>query len=245
MINYLCHNKVSHWFPTVLTIICSMVSGVLLCNSSQQPQLVDIKSLAPAISVRIPYATENNFTGKKLYSRNVCLLRPAVANAVLRAYADALSHGFSLRLMDCYRPQSVSLDMWRVGEEHNRACRRLGGACRSGNCNATQPNCLWEPLTNFMSRASKHNRAATVDITLITLYGTEVNMGTAFDYFGPEARTSNASGKALEHRILLKNIMHKQGFRNYFREWWHYDHQTYQDYAVLDLPLDSFTGRNK
>jgi zinc D-Ala-D-Ala dipeptidase len=41
--------------------------------------LVDVQKINPRIKVEIRYATENNFTGKKLYSVGKCFLRKFVA----------------------------------------------------------------------------------------------------------------------------------------------------------------------
>jgi D-alanyl-D-alanine dipeptidase len=41
--------------------------------------LVNIKEINPRIMVDIKYATEDNFTGKKLYDSNACFLRRLTA----------------------------------------------------------------------------------------------------------------------------------------------------------------------
>jgi D-alanyl-D-alanine dipeptidase len=231
------------WRHAVFAVLSAMLcSTAFLAHSAQLPKLVNIKKQAPTIIVDIPYATENNFTGIKLYTHNVCLLQPAVADAVEAAHAEALSLGYRLKMLDCYRPKSVSLAMWQAGLDHNRACRDLGPVCKSNGCDPARPDCLWEPLTNYMSRNSKHNRGATVDITLVTIMGRPVDMGAAFDHFGPESRTNNATGKSLENRMLLKRIMQNHGFSNYFREWWHYNHNSYSRYAVMDVPLADYVN---
>lgn len=222
-----------------------ILPGVLVCaaiasGAATQPALVNIRDLSSTISVDVPYATAGNFTGVRLYSHNICLLRPSVARALVEAQRDFVARGYRLKMLDCYRPKSVSLAMWKAGEDHNRACRALGAACRRSGCDPVRPDCLWEPLTNYLSRASKHNRGATVDVTLVRLMGRPVDMGTAYDFFGPEARTSNATGQALENRLLLKQVMARHGFTNYYREWWHYDHNTYKNFPVLDVPLKDF-----
>ena len=183
----------------------------------------------------MPYATSSNFTRRRLYDTNVCLLRPAVARAVAAANREIMSTGHKLKMWDCYRPRHISLLMWRIGEEHNRACRAQGRACLKSGCDPSRSNCLWEPLNIFVSRRSKHNQGAAVDATLVDIFGREVAMGTLYDHFGPKARTRNATGRAAKNRALLKAVMRKYGFRNYYREWWHYDHDTAPRYAPLDI----------
>ena len=232
-------------FPTLRCILTNLLAVALACavlaaRTAPQPALVNIRDLSSTISVDVPYAAAGNFTGARLYSHNICLLRPSVARALVEAHRDFVARGYRLKMLDCYRPKSVSLAMWKAGEDHNRACRALGHECKRGGCDPARPDCLWEPLTNYLSRASKHNRGATVDVTLVRLMGRPVDMGTPYDFFGPEARTSNATGRILENRLLLNQVMALHGFANYFREWWHYDHNTYKNFPVLDVPFKEF-----
>ena len=50
------------------------------------------------------------------------------------------------------------------------------------------------------------------------------------------AHTLNASGAALRNRLELKAAMERFGYRNYHREWWHYDHRV-RGARYLDLTL--------
>ena len=51
------------------------------------------------------------------------------------------------------------------------------------------PNAAY--VANPYDKGSVHNRGAAVDITLVTLEGCEVAMGTDYDYFGKEAHIDN------------------------------------------------------
>ena len=78
-----------------------------------------------------------------------------------------------------------------------------------------------------------------MDLTLARADGTELDLGTGFDAFVPEAGAA-----ALEHidmparanRRLLFWAMHDQGFTAYIEEWWHFD--------FGDQFWGSVTGRN-
>ena len=54
--------------------------------------------------------------------------------------------------------------------------------------------------------------------------GTELDMGTHFDFFSPRSWTADASINPEQHanRMLLVAAMRRHGFRNYDKEWWHY-----------------------
>jgi D-alanyl-D-alanine dipeptidase len=53
--------------------------------------------------------------------------------------------------------------------------------------------------------------------------GKPLPMGTRFDAFTAKSHTANAAGTARKNRLILKRAMEAEGFRNYRREWWHYD----------------------
>lgn len=72
---------------------------------------------------------------------------------------------------------------------------------------------------------------------------TSLNMGTDFDYFGPEAGTwyfedlaeqkelSNDEKEILQNRRFLYQVMKKAGFSNYPEEWWHWSYGDNMDAA--------------
>jgi D-alanyl-D-alanine dipeptidase len=64
-----------------------------------------------------------------------------------------------------------------------------------------------------------------VDITLETLAGTPLDVGTGFDYFGRRAYHDNRDlpDTVLENRKLLRETMEKFGFASVRTEWWHYN----------------------
>jgi D-alanyl-D-alanine dipeptidase len=89
----------------------------------------------------------------------------------------------------------------------------------------------------YVARRSNHNRGAAIDLTLVRLDdGKPLGMGTAFDAFTTRSHTANASGRALRNRLTLKRAMEAAGFRNYRREWWHYDFPT-TTAPPRDIPL--------
>jgi D-alanyl-D-alanine dipeptidase len=63
-----------------------------------------------------------------------------------------------------------------------------------------------------------------VDLTLAKADGTELDMGTIFDFFHERSHT-NSSAISADHRSnrqLLKSVMEKHGFKNFAQEWWHF-----------------------
>jgi len=182
--------------------------------ATQASQLVDATLVVPNLALDIRYATENNFTGQKLYDAARCLLRPQVAQSLAKAQAWLEPKGYRLKVFDCYRPFSVQKRMWEV-----------------------------KPVPGLVAPPSKggsnHNRGAAVDLTLISRDGSEVEMPTDYDDFSKAARMSSTlpSKAAQRHRAMLQEAMVRAGFKPLYMEWWHFDADNPLQYKTLDLPL--------
>ena len=78
-------------------------------------------------------------------------------------------------------------------------------------------------------RIPPHTTGGTVDLTLVDENGVELEMGTAFDHFGPEAASmffeeNDSSPRVKENRRLLCESMISQGFAVDKDQWWHFDY---------------------
>ncbi len=174
---------------------------------------VQPKQLDSDIITDIRYATENNFTHHRLYSCAKCWLRYKVARDLAAAEKAFENLGYRLVLFDCYRPVSVQVKMWN-----------------------------YYPNRNYVappSHGSMHNRGVAVDLSLAKLDGTPLNMGTGFDYFGPEAHSDykNLPSQVLYNRRLLRSILQMYNFRPIRTEWWHFYHTSFKQFRPLDLDL--------
>ncbi|MEM1217866.1 MAG: M15 family metallopeptidase [Bacteroidota bacterium] len=147
------------------------------------------------------YATENNFLKQAVYPCGRCFLRPAAAKALGEAEKYLEKQGLGLILYDCYRPRPVQFRMWEILPDKRYV---------------SDPN-----------KGSMHNRGLAVDLGLIDTQGKVLDMGTDFDYFGPEAwhEYRNLDTVILANRALLKTTMERYGFRPIRTEWWHYSYQ--------------------
>ena len=176
-------------------------------------RLVDIRTVNRNIRLDIRYATANNFLKRKLYSTPKCALRSSVAQKLALVQTDLEKVGLGLKVYDCYRPFSVTKQMWEV---------------------LPDPNYVANP-----ARGSRHNRGAAVDLTLVDRTGKELEMPTPFDDFTTKAHRDYAGGSAQsrKNRQLLEDAMKKQGFIGITTEWWHFDSEDWQKFAILDIPL--------
>lgn len=182
---------------------------------SNADRLVDIESVNPNIRLDIRYATSNNFLGRSLYPVPRCLLRADVADRLSRVQDDLENMGLGLMVYDCYRPWSVTRQMWEILPDSRYVANP--------------------------SRGSRHNRGAAVDLTLVDLRtGEPLEMPTDFDDFTEQAARDYWGNEPQVRRNsdLLEYKMKKQGFVSLITEWWHFDAEDWQRYDLLDIGLD-------
>lgn len=207
------------WRQYILILLLMLVPIAL---SAQRPDdLVNIKELDSTIIVDLKYATAGNFLNDTLYSANICLLRRAVAERLVKVQKMLQAEGLGLKIWDGYRPLSVQKKMWQK---------------------LPDPRYVADP-----ARGSNHNRGAAVDVTLVDRYGNELEMPTKFDDFSPAAASDypHGSATARKNRERLKQAMRSQGFRPTSSEWWHFNAHDCKKYSILDIPLEQFARSNR
>ena len=77
----------------------------------------------------------------------------------------------------------------------------------------------------FIAKYSRHSSGSTVDVTIVdNITGKELDMGTPYDFFGEESSINfkGINETQQKNRMLLLQIMLRNEFRNYPKEWWHY-----------------------
>jgi len=157
------------------------------------------------------YATENNFLKAKVYNCAECYTRVKTAKALIKANNDFIKQGYKIKFYDCYRPNSVQYKMWEI---------------------VPNPQYVANPV-----KGSIHNKGGAVDITLVTLSGDELDMGTDFDFFGKKAYHDNTDlpKEILKNRKVLKETMEKYGFWSVRTEWWHYNLSSASNDRIADF----------
>ncbi len=166
------------------------------CNKEELVRVTDYISDAV---VDIKYATSDNFTGGKIYDFDDAYLRYGTVLKLKKA-ADALREkGYRILIWDAYRPQSAQFTLFE---------------------NSPDPTYVADPNNGF----SSHSSGGTVDITIVKLDGSAVEMPTDFDDFSDKANRNydDVSETAAQNSKLLEQIMEETGFKGYSAEWWHY-----------------------
>ena len=177
-----------------------------------EKNLVDIETLPVKIFLDLRYATENNFTGKKLYKRAKCYLKKPAALALAKAAKEALKaeEPFYLCAYDCYRPTSVQKILVN---------------------NATEPG--------FVSRVSNHSRGMAIDVGPCDSNGEALLTPTEFDTFSPLSAAYYQGDEipqiAIQNRTALQKVMKKAGFSTISKEWWHFDYKGAKNEELLNI----------
>lgn len=186
-------------FVFIMTSFSITAQSDVQNNSLPDSTFVNLRDYSPDFSYDMKYATENNFLGSKLYDCDECYLRLKTVKALIKANDDFLKKGFRIKLFDCYRPLDIQKKMWAL---------------------VPNPQYVANP-----AKGSIHNRGGAVDLTLVTLDGKELDMGTTFDFFGEEASHGYPflDKKIMDNRKMLKKIMLQSGFKAFDSEWWHYN----------------------
>ena len=158
----------------------------------------NVKEATPSIVLDIKYATKDNFTKAKIYDCAACYLRPAVATALAKVHTELRAQNLGIIVFDCYRPRPYQQRLWDK---------------------VPDPNYVTPP-----KKGSMHNRGMAIDLSIIDAKGNELDMGTAYDFFGEKAHHTYTGLSKLQqsNRTMLLTLMEKHGFKHIRTEWWHY-----------------------
>ncbi len=223
---------------------------------------VALEDVDPSIAQEIRYDTPHNFIGDPVagYDAPICILTRPAAEALARAQRNFTERGYSLKVYDCYRPQSA------VDEFVDWALDLGDQRMKAEFYPRVDKTVLF--ADGYIAERSGHSRGSTVDLTLVPLPDVgrpspvfipgqplvdcaaprqlrfpdnSVDMGTGFDCFDPLANTADprTEGDAAKNRLLLLEGLEREGFVNYDKEWWHFTYkpEPYPD-TFFDFPVD-------
>lgn len=179
-------------------------------EAPQPPELADeafarVLDYIPTASQELFYATENNFTGKRIYDFVEVYLRYGTVKKLMLVAEELEEKGLYLKIWDGFRPVSAQFRLWEI---------------------CPDPTYVANPNKGY----SNHSRGNAVDLTLVDAQGNELEMPTEFDDFSGKAdrNYSECTPEAAANAKLLEDTMQKYGFQGYYGEWWHFnDTDTY------------------
>ena len=189
----------------------------------------------PGVILEIRYFSTFNFIGDRIdgYEEPIALLTKEAARALKAAANQAAVRGYRLKIFDAYRPASAvkHFMLWGIEELDQRMKPFF------------YPDLEKEELFNlgYIAKKSSHSRGSTVDLTLLDMKtGKELDMGSPFDYFGPISHPDSreVTDEQYENRMMLKDLVTKEGFLPFEYEWWHFtlDGEPYPE-TYFDFPV--------
>jgi D-alanyl-D-alanine dipeptidase len=212
-----------HSARVILLMCMSLGSALPAVASGALPEgFVYIDDVIPAVQVELRYATSNNFVGHPIdgYLGQRCIMTRQAAEALRKVQEELKPFELGLKIYDAYRPQRAVDDFLRWAKDvHDTAMK-----------SRYYPHVKKSDLfrDGYVARKSSHSRGSTVDLTIVSLApatrGHELDMGSRFDFFGPQSWPLNPSLSPAQraHRLLLRALMIKHGFTPYRKEWWHF-----------------------
>lgn len=187
--------------------------------AQQRPaSFVDAATVVPGLVVEMRYLGSHNFIGTPIdgYQKPICYLTRQAATALGEVARDLQPRGLVLKVFDCYRPARAVAHFVRWAQNLSDIARKA----------EFYPDVDKRTLfrDGYISARSGHSRGSTLDMTLARADGTELDMGTPFDFFSPRAWPSDksVSAEAQANRKLLAAAMTRRGFAPYDKEWWHF-----------------------
>ena len=177
----------------------------------EDDEYVLVNKYIPDIYVELMYATDNNFTGVRIYGFTDAYLRYGTVKKLANVQKELKEQGYSLKIWDAYRPFEAQQKLWEVYPD---------------------PNYVANPANGM----KKHNLGGTVDITMVAADGTVISMPTEFDDFSLKADRDYSDiedEEAVKNVMILQNAMENNGFTGYQGEWWDYSDTV--EYEAVDF----------
>lgn len=208
--------------PSITISIVTDVPGYTGVKTSYQSHfkpdsdaMVNVSDWIPSIFVDLMYAESDNFTGEIIYDFHTAYLRYGTVEKLIGVQKKLNQQGYSLKICDAFRPVAAQFKLWEI---------------------VPNPNFVADPYHGY----STHSRGNTVDLTLVTVDGSAVEMPTDVDTFSPLADRdySDVSREAAKNAMILQNAMVNAGFKTSSVEWWHYYDKISYPVAKEFIPTD-------
>ena len=196
-----------------------------------------LSDVIPSIVQEIRYFSTYNFVGDRIdgYEEPCAILTKEAARALKTVSNEMLVQGYRLKIFDTYRPACAvkHFVLWGIEDQDIRMKPYF------------YPDLEKQELflKGYVAKKSSHSRGSTVDLTLLDMKtGKELDMGSPFDLFSEKSHPDfrGISDEQYENRMILRNVMLRNGFAPIDCEWWHFTlkDEPYPD-TYFDFPLSS------
>ena len=207
-------------------------------NELNDPKdFVLLSDFVPGIIQEIRYFSTYNFVGDRIngYEEPCAIVTKEAARAVKSASEELMVKGYRMKIFDAYRPVTAVKHFiyWGIEDTDIRMKPYF------------YPDLEKQELFSkgYISKQSSHSRGSTLDLTLLDMKtGKEVDMGGPFDFFGELSHPDfkGITEEQFENRMLLQDVMVRNGFNTFPFEWWHFTlkDEPYPD-TYFEFPVSS------
>ena len=196
-----------------------------------------LSDYVPDIIQEIRYYSTYNFIGERIdgYEEPCALLTQEAARALKSVGHEMFVRGYRLKVFDAYRPACAvkHFVLWGIEDQDIRMKPYF------------YPKLEKQELfmKGYIARQSSHSRGSTVDLTLLDMKtGKELDMGSPFDLFDEISHPDykGITEEQYENRMLLQQVMVRNGFNPIDCEWWHFTlaQEPYPD-TYFEFPVSS------
>lgn len=215
----------------------------LLAMANNLPNgFVYLRDIDPSIQQEMRYAGYHNFVGHPLpgYQDHACILTKPAALALKQVQTELQRSKLSLKVYDCYRPQTTVDAFINWSKKSNQQSMKAEFYPRINKADFFK--------LGYAAKRSGHSRGSTVDLTIIPIDSksavyrpgqalvacfapyrhrfkdNSIDMGTGFDCMDVLSHPQNKQLNKVVYfnRMLLRQMMLKYGFTPIAEEWWHF-----------------------
>lgn len=212
------------WLSFILVLHASGQLAPPQEPNKRDADLIELTKLSKTIKLDIRYATANNFVGRAVYPEARAFLQRPAAEALVRVHKQLKKQKLGIVVYDAYRPWSITKLFWEVVREDQRKF-------------------VADP-----AKGSKHNRGCAIDLAIYDRKtGVAIPMPSGYDEFTERASPDYTGGTDEEraNRDMLRKLMEAEGFTVNPNEWWHFDYDGWQDYAIYDISFAEAAKKRK
>ena len=169
-------------------------------RKAKQYNIVPMEKAVPEARIDLQYKI-TSAAGRPLYLTGMpCLIHRATAEKLQKVIKTLKPSGYTIKIWDAWRPPEAHQALWDAVQD---------------------PDYVVPPSKGL----SWHCYGISVDLTLVRLDGSPVEMPSKFDEFSDRAASTYVGGNPeIASRVtLLQDAMRGAGFRTIKSEWWHFD----------------------
>ena len=196
-----------------------------------------LSDFVPSIVQEMRYFSTFNFICDRIdgYEEPCALCTKEAARALKSVSNEMLVRGYRLKIFDAYRPVTAvkHFILWGIEDEDIRMKPYFYPEIEKQDTFAL----------GYIAKQSSHSRGSAIDLTLLDMAaGKEVDMGSPFDMFSQRSHPDyrGITDEQYENRMILQQVMIRNGFLPYECEWWHFmlKDEPYPD-TYFNFPVSS------